>query len=59
MTNGQTPAWLRRTVLASLLGALLLVGFVVMRPFLAVIAWAARTMFVPREVKYVQRVDCR
>lgn len=41
MTAGQTPLWLRRTVVAGLLGGLLLVGFVVMRPFLVAIAWAA------------------
>ena len=29
MTEPQTPLWLRRTVLASLLGGLLLAGFVV------------------------------
>lgn len=36
-----TPVWLRRAVVAGLLGGLLLVGFVVMRPFLVSIAWAA------------------
>ena len=41
MTEPQTPLWLRRTVLASLLGGLLLAGFVVLRPFLTAIAWAA------------------
>jgi len=41
MTVGQTPLWLRRTVLAGLLGGLLLLGFVVVRPFLVAIAWAA------------------
>ncbi|MEO7160643.1 MAG: hypothetical protein ABIX00_09120 [Polaromonas sp.] len=35
MTERQTPLWLRRTVLAGLL----LVGFVVMRPFLAYLSW--------------------
>ncbi|HET7527339.1 MAG TPA: AI-2E family transporter [Burkholderiaceae bacterium] len=46
MKEGTTPLWLRRTVLAGLLGALLLLGFVVMRPFLAPIAWAAILTYV-------------
>ena len=46
MTEGQTPLWLRRTVLAGLLGGLLLAGFVVMRPFLSAIAWAAILTYV-------------
>ena len=44
--GGQTPLWLRRTVVAGLLGGLLLVGFVVMRPFLSAIAWAAILTYV-------------
>ena len=44
--GGQTPLWLRRTVVAGLLGGLLLVGFVVMRPFLSAIAWAALALTV-------------
>ena len=46
MTEPQTPLWLRRSVLAALLGALLLAGFVVLRPFLAAIAWAAILCYV-------------
>ena len=46
MTEGKTPLWLRRTVVAGLLGGLLLVGFVVMRPFLSAIAWAAILSYV-------------
>ena len=46
MTEGQTPLWLRRTVVTGLLGGLLLVGFVVMRPFLTAIAWAAILSYV-------------
>ncbi len=46
MTQAQTPLWLRRTVVAGLLGGLLLVGFVVMRPFLSAIAWAAILTYV-------------
>ena len=41
MTDEQTPRWLRRAVFAGLLGGLLWVGFVVMRPFMVAIAWAA------------------
>jgi len=41
MKEETTPLWLRRAVVAGLLGGLLLLGFVVMRPFLAPIAWAA------------------
>lgn len=46
MTGPQTPLWLRRSVLAGLLGALLLAGFVVLKPFLAPIAWAAILSYV-------------
>ena len=46
MTEQQTPLWLRRTVLAGLLGGLLLAGFVVMQPFVAAIAWAAILSYV-------------
>ena len=46
MTEGHPPLWLRRTVLAGLLGGLLLAGFVVMRPFLSAIAWAAILTYV-------------
>ena len=44
--GGQTPLWLRRTVVAGLLGGLLLVGFVVVQPFLSAIAWAAILTYV-------------
>ena len=46
MTKSLTPLWLRRTVLTGLLGGLLVAGFVVMRPFMAAIAWAAILSFV-------------
>lgn len=46
MYEQQTPLWLRRTVLAGLLGGLLLAGIVVMQPFLAAIAWAAILSYV-------------
>jgi len=41
MTDTQTPRWLRTTVSGVLLGGLLWVGFLVMRPFMVAIAWAA------------------
>ena len=46
MTGPQTGLWLRRTVLAGLLGGLLVAGFVVLRPFLAAVAWAAILTYV-------------
>ena len=46
MTEEHPPLWLRRTVLAGLLGGLLLAGFVVLRPFLSAIAWAAILTYV-------------
>jgi predicted PurR-regulated permease PerM len=41
MTNEPTSRWLHRALTAGLLGGLLWVGFVVMRPFMVAIAWAA------------------
>lgn len=46
MTEGHPPLWLRRTVLAGLLGGLRLAGFVVLRPFLSAIAWAGVLTYV-------------
>ena len=46
MTEEHPPRWLLRTVLAGLLGGLLLAGFVVLRPFLSAIAWAAILTYV-------------
>lgn len=59
MTAGQTPLWLRRTVVAGLLGGLLLVGFVVMRPFLVAIAWAAIMAYLswPLHLRVLARLD--
>ena len=61
MTGGQTPLWLRRTVLASLLGGLLLAGFVVLRPFLTAIAWAAILSYVswPLHLRVLARLRGR
>ena len=42
MTEGHPPLWLRGTVLAGLLGGLLLAGFVVLRPFLSAIGLIGR-----------------
>ncbi len=58
MTEGQPPLWLRRTVLAGLLGGLLLVGCVVMRPFLSAIAWAAILTYVswPLHIRLLKRL---
>ena len=41
MTEAQTPHWLRRTLSGVVLGGLMWVGFLVMRPFMVAIAWAA------------------
>ena len=46
MTEEHPPRWLLRTVLAGLLGGLLLAGFVVLQPFLSAIAWAAILTYV-------------
>ena len=61
ITAAQTPLWLRRTVVAGLLGGLLLVGFVVMRPFLSAIAWAAILTYVswPLHLRVLARLRGR
>ena len=46
MTDGQTPRWLHWAASGLLLGGLLWLGFVVMRPFLVAIAWAAILSYV-------------
>ena len=58
MNEGQTPVWLRRTVVAGLLGGLLLAGFVVMRPFLSAIAWAGVLTYVswPLHLRLLKRL---
>jgi predicted PurR-regulated permease PerM len=45
-SDGRSTQWLRRIVLAGLLGGLLLAGYVVMRPFLVAIAWAAILAYI-------------
>ena len=61
MKHDHTPQWLRRAVVAGLLGGLLLVGFVVMRPFLVAIAWAAILSYVswPLHVRVQARLGGR
>ncbi len=61
MNETQTPLWLRRIVLAGLLGALLLAGFVVMQPFMAAIAWAAILTYVswPLHLRVLARLGGR
>ncbi len=61
ITGGQTPLWLRRTVVAGLLGGLLLAGFVVMRPFLSAIAWAGVLTYVswPLHLRLLARLRGR
>ncbi len=58
MNEGQTPVWLRRTVVAGLLGGLLFGGFVVLRPFLSAIAWAAILTYAswPLHLRVVKRL---
>ena len=53
-----TPTWLRRTVLAGLLAGLLLMGYVVMRPFLSAIAWAGVLTYVswPLHLRLLKRL---
>ncbi|MDP2164263.1 MAG: AI-2E family transporter [Hydrogenophaga sp.] len=46
MNPSGTPTWLRRTIVAALLGGLLIVGFVILRPFLTAVAWAAILVYV-------------
>ena len=58
LNEGRTPVWLRRTVVTGLLGGLLLMGFVVMRPFLSAIAWAGVLTYVswPLHVRVLKRL---
>lgn len=46
MNPTATPTWLRRTIVAALLGGLLIVGFVILQPFLTAVAWAAILVYV-------------
>jgi predicted PurR-regulated permease PerM len=46
MSQQDTPPWLRRAIVTSLLAGLLAAGFVVMQPFLAAITWAAILTYV-------------
>ncbi|MEM5432498.1 AI-2E family transporter [Cupriavidus oxalaticus] len=46
MTDFQAAVWVRRTLLVCLLGGLLALSFVVVRPFLVPLAWAAIFTYV-------------
>ena len=46
MSQQDTPAWLRRAMVISLLAGLLAAGFVVVQPFLSAITWAAILTYV-------------
>ncbi|WP_340524649.1 AI-2E family transporter [Cupriavidus necator] len=46
MTDFQAAVWVRRTLLVCLLGGLLALSFVVVRPFLVPLAWAAILTYV-------------
>lgn len=56
-----TPPWLHRAIVAALLGGLLIAGFVVLRPFLTAVAWAAILVYVawPVHVRVLARVRGR
>lgn len=59
MSETQTPVWLSRTVVAGLVGGLLLAGFVVIQPFLSAIAWAAILTYVswPLHLRLLKRLN--
>ncbi len=46
MNPSATPTWLKRAIVAALLGGLLIVGFVILQPFLTAVAWAAILVYV-------------
>ena len=61
MNPTATPTWLRRTIVAALLGGLLIVGFVILQPFLTAVAWAAILVYVswPLHLRLVARLGGR
>ncbi len=61
MNPGSTPVWVRRTLVAGLLGGLLVVGIVVMQPFMVPIAWAAILTYVswPLHLRVLARLRGR
>jgi len=46
MTDTHPPPWLRRALVAVLLGVLLLAGLIVLQPFLTAVVWAAILVYV-------------
>jgi predicted PurR-regulated permease PerM len=46
MNDAHPPAWLRRALVAVLLGVLLIAGLIVLRPFLTAVVWAAILVYV-------------
>ena len=60
MNEPATPTWLRRSIVATLLGGLLIVGFVILQPFLTAVAWAAILVYVawPLHERALARVGC-
>ena len=61
MNEPATPTWLRRSIVATLLGGLLIVGFVILQPFLTAVAWAAILVYVawPLHERALARVGGR
>lgn len=55
------PHWLRTGLVAALLGCLLLVGFVILQPFLTAVAWAAILVYVswPLHLRLLERLGGR
>ena len=61
MNTAQAPSWLRRAIVAALLGGMLMAGFVVLQPFLTAVAWAAILAYVswPLHQRVLPRVGGR
>lgn len=61
MSDLEAPVWLRRAIVAALLGGLLIVGFVILQPFLTAVAWAAILVYVawPLHERLLARIGGR
>jgi predicted PurR-regulated permease PerM len=61
MNTSETPHWLRRAIVAALLGGMMVAGFVVLRPFLTAVVWAAILVYVswPLNQRLLARVGGR